>query len=72
MRQLKSPNFWIGIACLLAVIGFSLLMIGWIRDDQLFREIGFWFLGPLLIGGVGIVVIVIPILIMANRKRPPK
>ena len=61
-KSLLAPNLWVGISCALAVAGIVCLSVG-------YRKIGLWLLAPLLVGGVIVVVVLIPILIRANRKH---
>lgn len=72
MRGMKSPNFWVGIASVLALSGLGVVAAGWLRDDRIIMNIGMWMLSPLLICGVVAFIVVIPILIVANRRRPPE
>ena len=60
--HLFAPNLWVGIFSVLAVAGFVCLSLG-------YKEIGMWLLAPLLIGGVLVLVVLIPVLIRSNRKH---
>jgi len=59
---LLTPNLWIGTFCALAVVGIICLSLG-------YRKIGLYVLAPLLVGGLISVLVLIPILIRANRKQ---
>jgi uncharacterized membrane protein len=68
LDKMGSPNLWITIASLLGVAGIALMFRGFFAgNDGLFR-LGMWLLTPLLLGGIILIVVVIPILIRANRR----
>ncbi len=62
LDRLLAPNLWIGVFCILAVVGIVCLILG-------YRNAGIWLLAPLLVAGVIVVFVLIPILIRANRKQ---
>jgi TRAP-type C4-dicarboxylate transport system permease small subunit len=68
MRRLLSPNTWVAIFSLFAVAGMVLLLIGFYFDIPTVQAAGYALIAPLIIGGVLIVVVVVPILICSNRK----
>lgn len=72
MAWMKSPNFWVGVASVIAVCGLAVVVAGWCLGDQSVMKVGMWLLSPLIIGGVATVVVAVPVLILANRKLPPK
>ena len=59
---LLAPNLWVGICSVLAVGGIVCLILGR-------KTLGLWLVAPLLIGGVILTIVVIPIVIRANRKH---
>ena len=59
---LLSPNLWVAVFSVLAVAGIVCLSCGQ-------KTIGLWLLAPLVISGIIVIVVVIPILIRANRKH---
>jgi hypothetical protein len=60
--RLLAPNLWLGIFCVLAMVGIVGLILGYIK-------VGLWLLAPLFIGGLIVVLVIIPLLIRANRKN---
>lgn len=62
VNALLTPNLWIGAFCAFGVAGIVCLSLG-------YRKVGLWLLAPLLVGGIIAVVVLIPILIRANRKH---
>jgi len=64
-QYLLWPNLWVGIFAVLALAGIACLLTG-------HRSAGLWLLAPLLLGGILLVIVVIPILIRANRKHRDK
>lgn len=56
------PNLWVGIFSVLALAGVVCLLTG-------YRNAGLWLLAPLLFGGLVLIIVIIPILIRANRKH---
>jgi len=68
MKWIYSPNFWVGIASLLGVLGIVSLVGSAAFDVAWLKPIGFILLSPIVVGGVLLVMVGIPILIVANRR----
>ena len=68
MKWIYSPNFWVGIASFLGVLGLVSLVGSAAFDIAWLKPIGFILLSPIIVGGVVLVMVVIPILIVANRR----
>ncbi len=71
----KSPNFWVLVASVLAAMGLVVSGVGWVAHASWLRIVGMALLVPLIVGGLGLLLIVIPFLIVANHwknKPPPK
>jgi len=62
LENLKSPNWWVALFSVFGIAG--LVCFGFGR-----KQLGFFLLLPILIGGLVLVCIVIPILIFSNRKN---
>lgn len=69
MNRLLSLNVWIGVFSILGVAGIILAALGTITETAWARTTGFVFISPILIMGILLIVIVFPILIVANRKH---
>jgi Mn2+/Fe2+ NRAMP family transporter len=61
-QHLLWPNLWVGIFTVLALVGIICLLAG-------HKVAGLWLLAPLLLTGLVLIIVVIPILILANRKH---
>lgn len=68
MKWICSPNFWVGIASLLGVVGVVSLVASAAFDLAWLKTVGFVLLSPIVLGGVLLVIVGIPILIIANRR----
>ncbi len=68
MNRLLSPNLWIAIFCVLAVIGIVLAIVGTTADMPWVKTTGIVLILPIVIGGILLVLIGFPVLIIANRK----
>jgi len=66
--SLKSPNTWVLLACIIAVLGIAALAIGWASQVSWFRWVGAALIAPIIMGGLVLIIVVIPILIVANRR----
>ncbi|NLE37389.1 MAG: hypothetical protein GX621_05125 [Pirellulaceae bacterium] len=66
---LLSPDAWVCVFSILAVVGLFLCAIGFFTQIRPLMVVGLWFISPILIGGVVIVFIVFPVLIVDNRKQ---
>lgn len=73
MRKLTDyllwPNAWVGVLSVLAVVGLLLCGVGFLANVRQLTLIGLWLTAPLQIGGIIILFVVIPVLIVANRKQ---
>ena len=72
MNRLCSPNLWVAIACGSAVLGCMLAVSGTVGDVPILRTVGLALISPIVVGGLVLAIIVIPILVLANRKRNQK
>jgi uncharacterized membrane protein len=61
-QRLLWPNLLVGIFSVLALAGIICLFAG-------YKTAGLWLLAPLLLMGLVLIIVVIPILIRANRKH---
>jgi len=69
MNRLLSPNIWVGIMSVLAIVGIALAAVGAFADLQ-WATTAVWFLiSPIILAGVLLVVVGFPVLILANRKH---
>lgn len=68
MKRLLSPNFWVGILCVIALGGLACVVLGMINENDQLVTVGKWLIAPLVVGGILLVLIGIPILIQANRR----
>ena len=73
MNRLLAPEFWVGISSASAVVGIVLAIVGMVADLSWARTIGLVLIAPLLLGAAFIGVVVIPFLIIHERKsRRPR
>ena len=68
-QYLLSPNAWVGVFSILAVVGLLLCAVGFVAQLRQLTVIGRWLIAPIVIGGVVIVLVVLPVLLVANRKQ---
>ena len=54
-----------------ALAGIVCVVAGLVSANRSLTNIGLWLVGPLVVGGVFLVLVVIPLLIRANRRKPP-
>lgn len=71
MNRLCSPDFWVGLACASCAIGILLILSGMIADAPTLWRIGLVPIAPLIFGGIGIVLIVVPILVVLDHRHDP-
>lgn len=74
-NRLLAPNFWIAVFSILGLIGVGFVVAGTVSGEPRFVTIGQVLIAPLVLGAIALVVVVIPILIYANRKHkgePPE
>jgi hypothetical protein len=69
INKLLSPNFWVFIASLLGIGGLACVVIGFLTGNQVLMYAGMWLFAPLVLGGILLMVIVIPLLIIANQQN---
>lgn len=69
IQHLLSPNAWVGVFSILAIVGISMSAIGLVAQVRQLTVIGLWLIAPLLIGGIVILLVVFPILIVNNRRQ---
>ena len=68
-EHLLSSDFWVGCIAFLAVVGLLLCAVGFLAPSRRLVIIGLWFSAPLILSGIILLVVVIPILIVANWKH---
>lgn len=68
-RPLKSPELWQLVLTIAAVAGIGCMIAGLFLENETLTHIGVWLMVPLLAGGVFLILVIIPILMWANRKR---
>ncbi len=69
MNRLLSPDFWIAVSSLLGVVGIVLAITGIMGDIQWAKTAGLLLVAPIILGGFVLALVVIPILIIANRRH---
>jgi hypothetical protein len=69
LHDFKSPNFWVQIASIIAVCGLIVFVCGWIGQVAWMKLFGALLFTPLIVGGLILIGVVIPILIIANRNN---
>ena len=67
--KLKSPNTWGNIFSISAVLGLLCVAVGIAFNQVWLKKVGIALIAPLLLGGLVLIIIVIPILIVANRSK---
>jgi hypothetical protein len=70
--KLLSPNLWILLVTLLAIAGEICMVTGFIIRSRPLTYAGMWLVAPLVLGGVLLLVIVTPIVIVADRRHKQK
>jgi hypothetical protein len=65
-QYLLSPNAWVGIFSILALLGLLLCAIGFLSGVRQLMIIGLLLGTPLLIGGIVVLLVVIPLIIVSN------
>ena len=68
----KSPNFWVLAASILAILGFIVMGVGSITHVSVLKLAGQILIAPIVIGGILLLLIVIPALIIYNREKTQK
>ena len=71
-QRLLAPEFWIGVFTLLAAVGLACVAISLATHEPVFFDIGLWLFAPLLVTGALLTLVVVPILIVLNRKHRKK
>ncbi len=69
VNSLLSPSYWVGVFSALAIAGIVLVVIGSAAKLPLPAKIGLLLGAPIVIGGVLLVLLIFPILIIANWKH---
>jgi hypothetical protein len=67
-QLLKSPDGWIGLFCGMAALGIVLVLLSVLTGVKTLFYIGIGLGAPLLILALLLLFVVIPILIVMNRK----
>jgi len=70
--EMLSPNFWVWVASLLGIGGIICMVIGFFTGSRALMNIGMWLFAPLFLGGVLLLVVVIPALIVDNQRLKRK
>ncbi len=65
----KAPNFWVAVLSCMAMMGIAFVFAGRVLNRPSLYTIGMWLCVPLIVGGVLLCVVVISILMIANRKH---
>jgi hypothetical protein len=63
------PNCWVLLATLLSIVGLVCVVTGFLSGNHVLMRAGIWLCAPLLILGGVLLIVVIPLLIVANRKH---
>lgn len=66
--KLLSPDCWVLLATLLAIAGQVCVVTGFLSGNHALMDVGMWLCAPLILGGVLLMVVVIPLLIVDNWK----
>jgi hypothetical protein len=66
---LASPNAWVAISSVLALLGGVLSWVGFLTGRNQLVRLGIWLMFPLLLGGIFLITVICPILMAANRKN---
>jgi hypothetical protein len=69
LDKLGSPNFWVTVASVLAVVGIAIMLLSLFSDNSVLMVLGTWLLAPLALGGLLLAVVVIPMLIWRNKRH---
>jgi hypothetical protein len=67
-KRLLSPDLWIAVLSLLALLGALTVAIGLLFRSSVLVRAGVWLGVPLVLVGVVTMVIIIPTIICLNRK----
>lgn len=68
-EYLLSPNAWVGACSILAVLGLLLCAVGFLAQNRQCMLIGLSLTTPILVGGIVLLLVVFPLLMLANRKH---
>lgn len=69
IEMLKAPNTWVNLFSLCALMGLICFVVGIAFDLETVKKIGIILVAPLLLGGIVLLVIVIPFLIVSSRRK---
>ncbi|GAB4150212.1 MAG: hypothetical protein Tsb009_24940 [Planctomycetaceae bacterium] len=69
MNRLLSPNLWIGIFSIMALLGTILAAFGIFSGNQWMKLTAFILICPIMITGGILVVIVIPLIAIDNKRN---
>jgi hypothetical protein len=69
VKRLLSPDLWVGVFSCMGVVGVPAALLGqWLNRPNL-KTTGLFLIAPIILSGVAIICIVVPILVISNRRR---
>jgi hypothetical protein len=68
-QPLLSPNAWVAAFSILAASGILLCVLGVISGATWLTAVGLSMIAPIVMGGVILLFVIVPVLIIANRKQ---
>jgi len=68
-ERLASPNFWVGVFCVLAAIGIVLMLLGALVGARWLAHAGLWLGAPLTVGAVAAFVCSLYLLSLDHRRE---
>ena len=71
-EEVLTPSWWANVFTVLGAVGFLFCVVGALGSIPVLVTIGFVLLVPLFAGGILLVLVVIPVLIWADRKKRGK
>jgi hypothetical protein len=69
MDKLRSPNSWVKLFSIAALLGIPCYFVGKLFDLEIVKRIGVILFIPLWAGGFIILIVIIPVLIYKNYKN---
>ncbi len=68
-QRLLAPDFWVRAFTVLAGVGMATAIVGFATRWPFLIRLGAWLCAPLIVAGILILLVVFPVLIIANRKQ---